>query len=122
MKISVCVPHDQSDPTCIDDGQNFNSLGPCSGGALLGLEAVSLDVGQVNGSQAQLAFVLPTDARVDISVFDVTGRRLTTIESSELSAGVYQRVWNMEGVSKGLYFIRMRTGEVTLTKTVVKVR
>jgi hypothetical protein len=29
--VSVCVP-DQDNPTCIDDGQLYNSLGPCSAG------------------------------------------------------------------------------------------
>ena len=29
--VMVCVPHDRSQTTCVDDGQNFNSLG--AGGA-----------------------------------------------------------------------------------------
>lgn len=27
--VAVCVPHDQSQAACVDDGQNYNSLGPC---------------------------------------------------------------------------------------------
>ena len=27
--VQVCVPHDRNRPTCIDDGQSFDSLAPC---------------------------------------------------------------------------------------------
>jgi hypothetical protein len=50
----------------------------------------------------------------------VTGRRLATVENSVLEKGVYQRSWDMSGVAKGMYFVRLRAGSVTLNKTVVK--
>ena len=120
--VNVCMPHDQSHPTCVDDGQFHNSLGNCRRGNTLAPEAVSLDIGRVSESRAEITFVLPEDSHVDVSVFDVAGRRLATIERTDLAAGVHQRAWNMEDVSKGLYFIRMHAGEVTLTKTIVKLR
>src|SRR5204863_7489480 len=116
---------DQSDPTCIDDGQRYSSLGPCTGGNDLTPELVtsySLKVGPVTDTEANLSFGLPVDARVQILVFDLAGRRLATIENSQLTSGAYQRAWNMRGVSNGLYFVRMQAGGVTLTRTVLKAR
>ena len=52
----------------------------------------------------------------------VAGRRLATVENGPLAAGLYQRAWDMSGATKGLYFVRLRAGAVTLTKTVVKIR
>jgi hypothetical protein len=121
--VNVCVPHDLADPTCVDDGQQYDSvLAGCRNGNSLAPEALSLEVGQVSESQAELSFALPEDAHVDISVFDVTGRRLATIEDAQLTSGVYQRAWNMVGVAKGLYFVRMHVGAATLTQRVVKTR
>jgi hypothetical protein len=35
--------------------------------------------------------------------------------------GVYQRSWDMSSVAKGMYFVRLRAGSVTLNKTVANV-
>jgi len=123
--VEVCVPHDQGDPTCIDDGQRYNSLGPCTGGNELAPEVIvdyRLMVRRVDDSQAELSFALPRDGRVAIAAFDVAGRRLATIENSTLSSGSYDRSWNMRNVPNGLYFIRMQAEGVTLTRTVLKAR
>jgi hypothetical protein len=103
-----------------DDGQVYSPLGPCNKN--LGLSAFELQLGTVAGGQAHVTFTLPEDAFVDVTVFDLAGRRLATLENSQLPMGVYERVWNMEGVSDGLYYVRMRTGKVSLTKTLLKVR
>ena len=121
--VNVCVPHDQgAHATCFDDGQKYNSPGPCSGGAALSREIseVSISVGEVTGSQATLEFALPEDAQVEVGVFDVAGRRLATLERGSLAAGVYQRSWDMSGVAKGLYFVRMQVGAITLSRTIAK--
>ena len=120
--VHVCVARDQGDLTCVDDGQRFNSLGPCTVSHDLGVEVVSLDVDGVTDTQAQLRFGLPADAHVDVSAFDVAGRRLATIEDGQLSKGVYERAWNMGGVSNGLYFVRLRADGVILTRTLLKIR
>ena len=123
--VNVCVPHDQGQgATCIDDGQRYNSLGPCRSGDGIGAEteAVSLTVGRVSNGQALLSFTLPSDTHVELAAFDVAGRRLATIENSDLPKGAYERAWNMDGASNGLYFVRMRVDGVNLTRTVIKAR
>ena len=120
--VTVCVPHDQGDPTCVDDGQRYSSLERCSDGDGSAPETVSLTVDDVTGGEAQVTFALPNDTQVDVSAFDVTGRRLATIERGVLSKGVYERAWNLGGVANGVYFMRLRAGGVTLTKTVLKAR
>src|SRR5262249_22530404 len=79
--VSVCVPHDSGDAggsVCVDDGQIYNSLGPCRPGGG-GDEAVTdygLAVGELTPAHAVLEFALPQDGFVRIAVYDVTGRRL----------------------------------------------
>ena len=121
----VCVPHDHGHSACIDDGQRFNSLGPCGGGNGLAAEVIrdfSLRIGAVTSQQALIEFALPSDEQVQIGVFDVAGRQLATVENERLTAGTYQRAWNTDGVSNGVYFVRMRAGDATLTKVVFRLR
>ena len=118
----VCVPHDMGHPTCIDDGQRYESTGPCTSGNVLGPEAVSLQVEGATQGDAHISFALPTDTFVDVSVFDVSGRRLATIDRGMLAMGVYDRSWNVNGLANGVYFVRLKAGGVTLTKTVLRVR
>ena len=123
--VSVCVPHDQGNgSTCIDDGKRYNSLGPCTGGSELHHEIteVALNVGSVTETQMAVEFSLPGDTRVELIVFDVAGRRMATVENGQLTAGTYQRTWDMSDARKGLYFVRLRAGAETLTRTVVKIR
>lgn len=120
--VNVCVPHDLGDPTCVDDGQKFTSTADCRGGDELAPEAVSLTVARVTGSQAEISFGLPADMQVNVSVYDVIGRRVATIENGTLASGTYSRVWNMDGVAKGLYFVRLHAGAVTLARRVLKLR
>ena len=38
------------------------------------------------------------------------------------AAGRHEVTWNTSGVPSGVYFVRLRAGAVTLTKTVVKLQ
>ena len=83
---------------------------------------VAVTVGEVTATEAKLTFTMPADGQVELSAFDVAGRRLATIENGVLSKGVYERAWSMADVPKGLYFVRLRASGVTLSKMVLKVR
>jgi len=120
--VTVCVPRDQGQRVCIDDGQKYNSLGPCGSGSTLTPEIaeVGLSVQAGSGTQAAFEFSLPQATQVDLSVFDVAGRRLATVVNGTLTAGVHQGAWDMSGAPRGLYFVRLRAGAESLTRVVVK--
>jgi hypothetical protein len=117
--VSLCVPHDQGHPTCVDDGQLYVSTGESPGGGMTAA-AVSLQVSRVTASTAEIRFGLPEQGPVNLSVYDVVGRRVVTIEDGELASGVHSRVWNMQGLARGMYFVRLRAGATTVTKRVLK--
>jgi hypothetical protein len=122
--VNVCVPHDMSDPTCIDDGQRYNSTGDCHGGNSVQTEvaAYGLSVMGVTGNEATIEFAVPKESNVTVGVFDVAGRHLATLENGTLAMGRYTRTWNMSGVSNGLYYVRMNSGNTTVSKTVLKLQ
>ncbi len=67
---------------------------------------------------ARLSFTLPKAANVDIGIYDVAGRRLATLASGTLDAGVHSREWSGKDASghdvgAGVYFARLRAGSET---------
>jgi hypothetical protein len=66
-----------------------------------------------SGGDVTLDFVLTRESRVDITVFDLTGRAVRTLIGERRAAGQHSATWdgrNMEGLAagSGLYFMRCR--------------
>lgn len=79
------------------------------------------------GRETTLSFVLPRAARAELSVFDLSGRRLRTLVQGEIGAGNHQIAWDgtdAEGrrLSAGVYLYRLEalgeslTGRMTLLR------
>jgi hypothetical protein len=60
-------------------------------------------------SITRLSFGLPEDTEVSISVFDVSGRLVTTLVNGDLKAGTHIVSWNAQSNAAGLYLVRMET-------------
>lgn len=71
-------------------------------------------------------FGLPNAQRAELSIFDVTGRKVATLASGERAAGWYREVWNTNddgsAPSAGIYFARLVTANGTLGSRVVVLR
>jgi len=70
--------------------------------------------------KTSIHFALPVAATVDLTVYDVKGRRLATLFSGRLEAGEHAVTWlgtDAEGVpqSSGVYFARLSAEGTTLT-------
>ncbi len=70
---------------------------------------------------------LPRPARVEIAVFDVSGRLVATIESDDLTAGNHAIAWdgrNRHGAqaASGVYICHARVGDWEQTRKVVLIR
>jgi hypothetical protein len=66
-----------------------------------------------------LAFDLPTTASVRLDVFDVLGRRVTTLIDSEMPAGSHTATWDAAGSASGIYFARLAANDATATTRMV---
>jgi hypothetical protein len=70
---------------------------------------------------------LPERAEIDVSVFDVAGRRVATVTRGERAAGDHRLTWNGTNdagkrVGAGVYFYRLKAGNETLTRKLIVVR
>jgi FlgD Ig-like domain/Repeat of unknown function (DUF6923) len=78
---------------------------------------------------SRLSYAVPGDAgaRVEVSVFDVTGRRLRTLVNGHQPSGTYAVAWDGRGaggrrVTSGVYFYRVTVGNEAVTRRIVMLR
>ena len=62
-------------------------------------------------AQTIISYDLPKAADVNLEVYDILGRKITTLADERQEAGTHQVIWDGSGVSSGLYFYRLKAGE-----------
>lgn len=72
----------------------------------------------------RFAFELPKSAPVELGVYDLSGRRVTSLASGEVGAGRHEIFWNAVDargarVSAGVYFARFETPGLSRTQRLV---
>jgi hypothetical protein len=119
----VCVSRDRSHPSCVDDGRAFDSFGPCSGRPHDDAHRIVLEVSPESqgrgATTTRLQYSLPVAGDVLVAVYDVTGRRVTTLVDESREAGAHEASWNHAGAAQGMYFVRLRTRSGVLTRPVL---
>jgi hypothetical protein len=75
----------------------------------------------------RILFDISKTARVELSIYDVSGRRVAMLVNRELGAGKHEVIWNgriADGAvaSSGIYFCRLTAGSLVETKKIVLVR
>jgi len=72
------------------------------------------------GSSADIQYSIPTQSRVDLSIYDTSGRKVAVLDKSTREAGRYSAAWNADIHPGGVYFARLTCGpEVITTKLAV---
>uniref|UniRef100_A0A7C4XMJ9 T9SS type A sorting domain-containing protein n=1 Tax=candidate division WOR-3 bacterium TaxID=2052148 RepID=A0A7C4XMJ9_UNCW3 len=74
-----------------------------------------------------IEYSLPSDAEVNLNIYDITGKKIATLIQEKQPAGHYGFVWNLnEGLYRnlpnGVYFYRLTAGDWTDTKKMVIIR
>jgi hypothetical protein len=78
-----------------------------------------LEVRNLAGEGAVIAFEIPSDRLATLTVFDLNGRRVETLARDHFAAGVHTVTWSGRGVPSGIYFCRLEAGPATLVKKIV---
>ena len=81
-------------------------------------------------TSSRVFYSVPADhagATLDVSVYDLNGRRMQTLEHGTARTGRFSTQWNMRGpdgvpVSTGVYFLRLTLGSEGRTQKLVVVR
>ncbi len=70
----------------------------------------------------RINFDLPSDAKVDIRVYDLSGREMKTLLNEFRNAGYYTLEFNAGGLASGIYFYVMRSGNFVEAKKMVLIK
>lgn len=78
-------------------------------------------------SSSVITFAPPTDSKLRLGVYDLSGSLVRTLVNSQVAAGVKTVTWDGrsdagEMVSSGIYFYRLEAGSFKATNRVVVVR
>ena len=73
-------------------------------------------------SKTNIKYQIPNTGIVKIIIYDLLGREVKTLVNEYKQPGTYQVSFNAEGLSSGIYFYRMRSGDFTETKKLVLIK
>lgn len=70
----------------------------------------------------KIQFELPLQGVAELSIFDILGRKVTTIVDSELQAGIHTFTWDASNFSSGIYLYRLVTNNGVFTKKMTLIK
>ncbi|MFB6271814.1 MAG: T9SS type A sorting domain-containing protein, partial [Salinibacter sp.] len=72
--------------------------------------------------RAELEYAVPRSTPVRIAVYDVLGRRVTTLVDGARPPGTHRVSIDASSLTSGVYFVRMQSGDFTQTRRMTVVR
>lgn len=73
--------------------------------------------------ETSIRFNLPSQSNVELKVFDITGRVVTTLVNNEIVApGIKEVKFNASNLASGIYFYSIKAGSFTDTKKMILVK
>jgi len=117
---NVCVVYiDITNTTCVDSACHTVTV------TTVGISEANGGVNTIAatpnpfGASTTFNINLAQNADVEISVYDVTGKKVETVKDEEMTAGSHSIVWTPETLAEGVYFVQMVIdGEVQTRKIV----
>ncbi len=88
-------------------------------------EGFSLDQNYPNpfNPTTEIKFSIPKAAKVSLDIFDVLGRKVTSLLTDKrLTQGQHQVSFNANGLASGMYIYRLSAGEVTISKKMILIK
>ncbi|MBX7042884.1 MAG: Omp28-related outer membrane protein [Ignavibacteria bacterium] len=64
----------------------------------------------------RITFSVPVRGEYELSVFDVIGRKVSQLVNARLEAGTYSADFSGEGLSSGVYFYKLLSKDISITK------
>ncbi|MCK5132637.1 MAG: T9SS type A sorting domain-containing protein [Candidatus Sabulitectum sp.] len=106
-----------------------NSTGTAEGGGIAALPSFYLNHIYPNPvtSTASISFSTSTAGNISLEVYDISGRKISAIQSGDIEAGTHSITWDGSGsegrpIPNGLYFLNLSTAEGIHTQSFVILR
>jgi hypothetical protein len=69
-----------------------------------------------------ISFALPEAAKVNLSIYNVSGRLVTTLVDGWRDAGLHELAFDGTGLTSGVYIYRIETGDFTSVKKMILIK
>jgi hypothetical protein len=69
-----------------------------------------------------ISYELAEPAHVDLNVFNMLGQKVTSLVNREMNAGPHSIRWDAGDLSSGIYFLKMKVGNNSITKKTMLVK
>lgn len=69
-----------------------------------------------------ISFEIPKQTQVNLSIFDMLGRRVAVLTNEVKTAGVYSMTWDASPHSSGVYFYRLEVGSEVFSKKMLLIK
>ncbi|MGE5402814.1 MAG: T9SS type A sorting domain-containing protein, partial [Ignavibacteriales bacterium] len=69
-----------------------------------------------------ITFEIPVDSFVELNVYDLLGREVTTLVKGERPAGKYSVSFDGGDMASGIYIYRLKAGEYTINRKMTLIR
>jgi hypothetical protein len=73
-------------------------------------------------STTRIKFYLSSNSYVTLKIYDILGREIKTLANEQMQAGIYERLFNAQGLASGVYFYRLSTNDFKMTKKILLVK
>lgn len=70
----------------------------------------------------KIRFALPEAGKVNLTVYDITGKEIETLVKRKLSHGVFEADFDASRLNSGVYFYRLTTEKFTETKKMILIK
>lgn len=70
-------------------------------------------------SELNINITLPESQKVEMIVYDVTGKEVAFLQNGTMVSGISTINWKPVGLSEGVYFLQVKTGDIITTKKIV---
>jgi len=67
-------------------------------------------------------YSLNKNTNVEVSIYDIAGRLITTLINEFQIAGYHSITWNASNFSSGIYFLKMSSEKFTITQKLVLIK
>jgi hypothetical protein len=67
----------------------------------------------------KIRFDVANSGLVNLKVYNIQGKEVTTLVNTILSAGSYETIWRASAFSSGVYYYRFQTTEFSMTKRMI---
>lgn len=73
-------------------------------------------------ARTMLRFGIPQAEMVEVTVWDMHGRKIADLSPGNLVAGSYEILWDATGTPAGIYLIKVQAGDLQMTRKAVLLR